>query len=306
MNGPEKANLAASVRQRLLNVSQRRGVEFQRVLRQYAQERLLYRLSRSEYHDRFTLKGALLFTLWSPEVHRSTKDLDLLGRGSPAIETVVEIFRVLCATEVEPDGLVLHPDTVHGSEIREMEEYGGVRVTFLAVLDHARIPMQVDVGFGDPITPEPMEVDFPVLLDLPAPRLRVYPPETVIAEKLEAMVSLGLDNSRMKDFFDLWLLSHRFEFDGRVLASAVAATFRRRGTRVPVRTPVALTDAFSSDARKVTQWNAFLKRSAPTSDIPTLTAVVLRLSEFLLPIIQAIVEERELAARWSPEEGWRG
>jgi hypothetical protein len=189
------------VRQRLLNLSKIRGEEFQRVLVRYSLERLLYRLGVSEHKDRFVLKGALLFAVWSPEMYRSTKDLDLLGYGAPSPQTLIESFRTLCAIGFD-DGIMYLRDTLACTEIREATEYGGLRITLIAKLGSAEIPVQVDVGYGDAITPMPDEIEFPTLLNLPAPHLRAYPKETVVAEKLEAMVSLGLANSRMKDFFD--------------------------------------------------------------------------------------------------------
>jgi len=197
-------NVAASVRQRLRNLARQRGVDFQYLLVRYGMERLLYRFSRSEACDHFVLKGAALFSLWTDQPHRATRDIDLLGHGDNSIEHLEEVFRQICEVTVEDDGLTFFPDSVRGQVISPHDEYEGVRLTLTALLEKARIPLQVDIGFGDTVTPEPTVVEYPVLLDLPPPVLRAYSRETVVAEKFQAMVSLGMGNSRMKDFFDLW------------------------------------------------------------------------------------------------------
>lgn len=277
---------AVSLRGRLLNKARAEGEEFQRLLTRYALERLLYRLSHSEHKKRFVLKGALLFSAWTARPHRSTRDLDLLGFGEPSIEAIKASFGDICRIPAEEDGLNFDVDTIAAREIREENEYGGIRVTLTASLAGARIPLQVDVGFGDTITPPASEVDYPTLLDLPAPRVLVYPPETVVAEKLEALVTLGMDNSRMKDFYDLWVLSREFPMDRVVLAAAIRATFARRLTPLPQDVPVALTGAFASDLAKQVQWKAFVRRSlGPTEAAPSLTDIIPHLSLFLMPLI---------------------
>jgi predicted nucleotidyltransferase component of viral defense system len=305
VNREPPKDLTASVRQRLLNLARERREDFQRLLRRYAQERLLYRLSRSEHRDSFILKGALLFAIWSSEPHRPTRDLDLLGRGDPAATTLVETFRALCSVPVEPDGIVFLPETLTGREIREEQEYGGIRLTLLALMGTARVPLQVDIGFGDTVTPAPVEVEFPVLLDFPAPHLCAYPRETVVAEKLEAMVSLGLDNSRMKDFYDLWVLSQRFAFDGVPLSAAVEATFKRRGTRLPTDTPAALTETFGNAVAKQTQWQAFTRRSLSATEVPSLPDLIVSLRSFVLPVFRSLQERKAFTATWTPAGRWR-
>lgn len=277
---------AVSLRQRLLNKARAEGEEFQRLLTRYAIERLLYRLGRSDYKDRFVLKGALLFFVWTARPHRSTRDLDLLGSGEQSVEALVAVFGHLCRVPAEEDGLDFDANTVTAREIREQSEYGGIRVTLTASLAGARIPLQVDVGFGDAVTPPAKEVNYPTLLDLPAPRVQAYSPETVVAEKLEALVTLGMDNSRMKDFYDLWALSHECAMEQAVLAAAVRATFARRRTPVPQEVPVALTDTFATDPAKQVQWTAFVRRSlAPTEPAPTLADLILHLNLFLMPLL---------------------
>ena len=240
-------NTAASVRQRLLNLSRQSGEEFQRLLTRYAVERLLDRLSRSEHAPRFVLKGAVLFTIWTGELHRPTRDLDLLGFGESSPEGLSEIFRSFCALDVPDDGLVFSAATVAVEPIREEQEYGGQRVTLEARLGQARIDLQVDVGFGDAITPKAEAVEYPTLLGMNRPHLRAYPRGTVVAEKLEALVKLGMVNSRMKDFFDLAILARSFSFVGAVLRDAIAATFQRRETVIPTELPITLTDSFAKD-----------------------------------------------------------
>ncbi len=305
MNAKPTGNRAASVRQRLLNLAKARGEEFQRLLVRYALERLLYRLSVSEQKDRFLLKGALLFAVWSPERHRPTRDLDLLGYGDPSWQGLADTFRGLCAMEASEDGIVFLAETVVCTEIREETEYGGLRVTLTARLGTAEIPVQVDVGFGDAITPAPEEVAFPTLLEMPAPLLRAYPRETVVAEKCEAMVSLELGNSRMKDFYDVWTLARTCPFDGATLSQALHATFARRGTPIPAGRPIALSEEFSADAAKRAQWQAFCRRSVPRELAPSLEEVIVALAQFLLPPLTAIHAGDRYGAVWSPAEGWR-
>jgi hypothetical protein len=218
-------NIAASVRAKLLNIANREGSDFGLVLTHFTLERLLYRVSESAYRDQFILKGAMLFQAWTQKAHRPTRDLDLLGQGNPSPEHCEKVFREICDISVADDGLVFFPETVRVEKIKEEQEYEGVRVKFLARLENARIPLQVDIGFGDAVTPSVLR--YPTLLPMPAPRIQAYPMDTVVAEKAEAIVSLGMLNSRMKDFFDIWFLARTFQFDGRALSDAVRATFGR-------------------------------------------------------------------------------
>lgn len=300
-------NVAASVRQRLRNRAQQRGEVFQYVLVRYGLERFLYRLSRSEAKDRFVLKGAALFALWSEQPHRATRDVDLLGHGDNSIPHMEQLFRQICDMEVQGDGLVFLADTVQGQVISSEDEYEGLRMTLTGLLERARIRIQVDIGFGDAITPEPTVIDYPVLLDFPAPKLSAYPRETVVAEKFQAMVDLGIGNSRMKDFFDLWVIGREFAFDGELLARAVQATFERRKTEIPDETPLALTETFSSDPGKQTQWRAFLRRIQPQASAPPpeLQEIVRFLKRFLMPLIEACREGHPFKAKWSPGGPWQ-
>lgn len=293
-------NIGASVRDRLLNKARTEKLDFNLLLTRYALERILYRMSISESRDQFLLKGALLFDLWFDIPHRPTHDADFLGFGSPEIPRLAEAFRDICSIEVE-DGIVFQPDSVMASEIRKEANYSGVRVTLLGMLDSARCPIQIDVGFGDAVVPGPDEVSYPIILPgMPEPQLRAYPRYTVVAEKLEALTSLGMLNSRMKDFFDLWVLATHSDFNGAVLAQAVTATFERRNTPFPQSIPIGLSDEFISDAHKTKQWQAFLRKNALSP--MSLSEVIMELREFLLPVL---LTESVLNMNWQAGEGWR-
>jgi predicted nucleotidyltransferase component of viral defense system len=297
-------NLAASVRQRLLNLSHESGENFNLVLAQYALERLLYRLGESDFTDQFVLKGAMLFVTWSGRLPRPTYDLDLLGYGAPSAEALARIFTQISTVDVDPDGLIFHPETIRVSEIRAEQEYGGQRIELMASLEAARIPVRVDVGFGDIVTPAAELVRFPTLLDFPPPCIYACPRETVVAEKLHAMVVLGLLNSRIKDFYDVWLLSRLFDFDGSTLAKAIDATFHRRRTTIPTSRVTALTPAFAADPGKVTQWQAFLRRNRLDVGGRPLTQVVADILDFVEPPLRAAAGSTGFAARWPAGGPW--
>ena len=254
-------NRAASIRARLKQHADTTKQDFNLTLTHYGLERLLYRLSISEHRQNFLLKGALLFVLWYDVPHRPTRDADLLGFGADDIGSVENVFRNLCQIIVD-DGIEFAPQSVKGMEIRKEAGYGGVRIEMVARLDGARIALQIDIGFGDVVTPGPESVNYPVLLgDLPAPSLRAYPKYTVVAEKFQAVCILGMTNSRMKDYFDLWVLLRDDDLDPAQLRQAIEATFVRRQTPTLTGVPVGLTDNFAADAGKQTQWRAFLKKN---------------------------------------------
>lgn len=300
-----KTNLAASVRQRLLNLSRDRRTDFQLILIQYAVERLLYRLSRSTHIDRFLLKGAMLFSLWSKEPFRATRDVDFLGQGDGTVSSMHTAFAEICGTEVENDGLEFLADSIQGEEIRDDQEYRGVRLRLEARLAGARVPIQIDIGFGDAVVPPPEVVEYPVMLDLPAPRLRAYPREVVVAEKFQAMVVLGIANSRMKDFFDLWMLASTFEFAGPRLSQSIKATFDRRKTPLPSDLPLALTQEFYNDPGKQAQWNAFLRKGRLKIQERDFGKVTSLLQEFLMPPTLALANGRKFDAKWPAGGPWR-
>ncbi len=249
-------NVGASVRQRLLNLAHAREQPMELLLTRYALERLLYRLSVSLHRERFVLKGAMLLATWFDEPHRATRDVDLLGFGDAAEDALLGTFREIMAVEVD-DGVSFDLKGLRIEAIREELEYGGSRIRTTAALAGARIPITVDIGFGDAVEPGVEDIDLPVLLDMPSPHLRAYPPETVIAEKFHAMVVLGRANSRMKDYYDVWMLLSAFALDPARLRRAIAATFARRGTVIPTGPPDGLSDAFATDPGKRRQWNAF-------------------------------------------------
>ena len=254
-------NLAASIRTRLKQRADARKQDFNLILTHYGLERLLYRLSISPLAGNYLLKGALLFSLWYDQPHRPTRDADLRDFGPDDIDTAVAAFREICAMEVE-DGIAFDPASVKGSVIRKEAGYGGVRIDLLAKLDGARITLQVDIGFGDAVTPAPESVSYPVLLDdLPAPKLRSYPKYTVVAEKFHAVCLLGMANTRMKDYFDLWVLLTEGALEPTELRRAIDATFARRQLQVPDTTPSGLSHAFAQDAVKTAQWIAFLTKN---------------------------------------------
>lgn len=276
----EIKNIGASVRARLLNLSKAHGQSFDLVLTRFALERLLFRLSQSPHAERFVLKGAMLMMSWFDDPHRGTRDLDLLGFGDPNEAAMLATFRDILAQDAE-DGVVFDPDTLRVDRIREEFDYGGLRLRAIASVGGARINLTIDIGFGDTLEPGAEVVDYPVMLDLPAPRLRAYARETVIAEKFQAMVALGRANSRMKDFYDIWILSRSFRFDDDRLAQAIAATFARRETTVPTELPDALTPAFAADEQKQKQWRAFVEDVAV--DPGPLAPVLRELIDFLMP-----------------------
>lgn len=279
------ANIAASVRARLLNLARETQRPLDQLLTRYALERLLHRLSLSPYRDRYALKGALLVTTWFDSPHRPTRDVDFLGFGDPSPDVLLSRFREIAANPAD-DGLTYDAASLAAELIREDQHYGGIRLRTSATLAGARIPIIIDIGFGDATEPGLQEIDLPVLLDMPAPHLLAYPPETVIAEKFEAMVKLGLANSRLKDYYDVWALLATRELDQERLASAIGATFRRRGTDLPADTPDALTAAFAANDVHQAQWFAFTRNLE--RETPALDTVVAQLEAWLMPVVRRL------------------
>ena len=305
----QPTNVAASVRARLLNLSRESGEEFGLLLSRFAAERFLYRLSISPHRESFLLKGAALFAVWQNVPRRPTRDVDFLGvdfsgEGDASPEHLIAVFRALCEIEAPEDGVRFDSASMVVSAIREEQHYGGQRVRFSAFLGEARVPLRMDVGFGDVVTPSPQEADYPTLLSLPAPRLFLYPPETVIAEKWQAMVELGSSNSRLKDFYDIWILSRHLEFDGALLSQAIAATFARRRTSLPITRPEALDDAFGLDRAKAMQWQAFGRKSR-LQNLPLLHEVIRSIYVFLWPVTEAARNGEPFPMLWTAEKGWQ-
>ena len=298
----KKKNIAASVRAKLKNKAKENNVELQNLLVRFGNERLLYRLSKSQYQKSFLLKGAALFAIWFDEPHRPTKDVDLLGFGKNDIPTLENTFREICTIDGE-DGLEFPAETIKGAEIRADKIYQVVRITLLGLLDGARIPLQVDVGFGDAVTPAAKTETIETIIDLPKPKLRIYPKETVVAEKFEAMVKLGITNTRMKDFWDVQFLIKHFPFEGQVLQKAIKATFASRQTIAPTSFPIALTDIFAKAPEVLTNWKGFIRKNKIDADTD-LETVIENLRRFIEPIIEAEARNSNLDKNWSVERGW--
>jgi hypothetical protein len=293
-------NLSASILARLLTLAKQRGDDYNLLLNRFGMERLLARVSASPHADQFLLKGALLFALWYDTPHRPTKDADLLGFGPDDEANLIVTFRDIAAMDLG-DGIVFDLNSVKADAIREDNTYGGTRITLVARIGSARCALQIDVGFGDAVTPGPQTVAYPTLLDdFPAPTLRVYPVYTVIAEKYQAMVMLGQANSRTKDFFDLAVIARRTELDGATLAAAIAATFARRQTTLPTERPLALTKQFSEDAAKLRQWQAFLNKNR--IEAASLGDTVALLDDLLWRPTQVAAAGSQATATWRPDE----
>lgn len=301
----EREGLVRSLQVRLARHAKEIGVDPNLVLTRFAVERFLYRLSKSRHADRFVLKGALLLLVWLGETLRPTRDADVLGFGDLSNESLESAFADVCAVAVEPDGMTYHAETIRIADIRPEDAYGGKRVTLRAHLGPARLRVQVDVGIGDAVDPGPEWLDYPSLLDLPSPRLRSYPPEVVVAEKLHAMVVLGSKNSRMRDFFDIHALAHGRAFEGRRLVRALRSTFARRRTPLPEHLPIALTREFADIEGKRRQWEAFLAKTriaAPAADLDT---VLSALAHFFQRPLDAAREGREFDTIWPKGGPWR-
>ena len=297
-------NLPASIATRLRNIATTKRIDLAFVHRRYAIERLLYRLSASDEREHFVLKGAMLFTAWLPDPFRPTQDLDLLGFGDAAVTAVAERIAAICRVSVPDDGLVFDVGSLKAEPIRGNQEYGGVRVKLTASLARTKIPVQIDVGFGDAVTPGIVELEFPALLDAPAPRVRAYPKETVVAEKLHAIVLLGTVNTRIKDYYDLLALARLFEFDGVVVRDAIIATFERRGTPLPASAPVGLTREFADDQQKVRLWDAFTNREALLLEPGDLGGAIEDIAAFLLPPLTAANAGKPFVRQWKAAGPW--
>lgn len=296
-------NLPASVRGRLENLARETSRPLQELMQYFVMERFLFRLSKSRYADRFVLKGALMFTFWGMPQSRATRDIDLLARTNNSVETMSKIITEVCQHPVKPDGVEFISDSIKGVTIKEDAAYSGVRVTFVSKIQNARLPMQIDIGFGDVIHPAAISIMYPTMLDFESPRLVGYPKETVIAEKFEAMVKLAQINSRMKDFFDVHLLARQFEFDAAVLSLAIQKTFANRGTRIEAK-PLVFSPSFLEDASKQAQWTAFVRTSKLAGTPESFSAVVDDIRDFLEPLTVAIAANQSFTARWNPGSSW--
>jgi len=304
MSGQEPDGRAESVRQRLRNELRLRGEDVTVGLTRYAIERLLYRLGRSAHRERFVLKGATLFAIWG-KAYRPTRDVDFTGYGDPSPESVIAAFREVCDTPDEVSLLVFDTSTIAAVPIRDGSEYHGLRVTIRARLGQSDIPLQIDVGFGNAIVPGPEEKEYRTILGDPPPRILAYPPESVVAEKLHAMVTLGERNSRYKDFYDLYAMADAFTFERSTLVAAARATFERRATPVDMALPAALAASFYSDSSREAQWRAYVGRNALLDAPADFTQVGERLATFLQPVWTGLHGESEIHGRWSSGGPWR-
>ena len=303
MDGKTK-NIAASVHQRLLNKARESSRPFNEILQHFAIERFIYRLSKSPHADRFVLKGALMFSAWTGSISRPTMDIDLLGKIENSIELIVAVVKDACEMEVENDGIVFHKDTVTATRITEDADYKGVRVLLRGNLGSIRLFLQIDIGFGDVIIPGPSKIKYPVLLDFPPPELDGYTMESTIAEKFQAMVKLGLLNSRMKDFYDIWFLSRMFDFKGETLAEAIEKTFEKRKTPLTSE-PTIFNPSFMKDENKQAQWLGFINK-AKLGDAPaSFENVAADIKVFLQPVVASIIDRQAFRLFWAAPGPWR-
>ena len=300
----EIKNIEASVGSKLHNIAKASNMPYAEVLQYYGIERFIYRMSVSRHSDNFVLKGALLFMVWDIPGRRTTIDIDVLARMDNQVANVEKIVREVCGLEVKPDGLMFDAGTVRGQKIKEGADYEGVRVKFSGMLERARIPMQIDFGFGDVVYPESRVIDYPVILDSDKPRLRGYPPESVISEKFESMVKLGLLNSRMKDFYDVWLMIRRFDFDGGNLAESLHRTFQNRNTPIPYGKPLLAEEIYDLKSDRQTLWTAFLKKNELKNVPVKLGDVAGEIESFLIEILEALFEDREFTKTWKAPGPW--
>lgn len=300
----EVKNIEASIKARLKNKAQETNRPFAEVMQYYGMERFLYRFSKSKYADKFILKGALLFAVWQIPERRTTLDIDFLARFDNEVVAIEKVMKDVCDTSVDPDGLIFNPQIVKGMKIKEDADYEGVRVKFTGFLDRAEIPMQIDVGFGDIVYPKTKVIDYPVILDFPKPHLNGYPQESVISEKFEAMIKLGLLNSRMKDFYDIWLMTRQFEFKGANIASAIKKTFNNRKTDIPNKKPLFADEIYDEKSDRQTLWNAFLKKGDIQHAPETLSATAKEIERFLVEPIIALNGNATFDKTWTSPKGW--
>jgi hypothetical protein len=298
-------NISASVRARLQSKAKENSQPFSEILQHYGMERFLYRFSRSKYADKFILKGALMFTVWQVPERRTTLDIDFSSTFDNQIASITKVIKDVCKIVVVSDGLVFDPDTVYGQKIKEDADYEGVRVKFKGFLERSRIAMQIDVAFGDIIYPKPIVIDYPVILDFPKPHLKGYPAESVVSEKFEAMVKLGLLNSRMKDFYDIWLMMRQFDFDGVSLAEALKKTFKRRKTELPQEQPLFADEIYDGESDRQTLWKAFLKKN-DIKHVPEKLSIIAReIEDFVIKPLNAIHRSHEFSKEWKAGGPWR-
>jgi hypothetical protein len=298
-------NIEASIRAQLQNKARQTNRPFAEILQYYSMERFLYRFSKSPYASQFILKGALVFTALNVSQRRTTLDIDFLARFDNQTESIEKVIKDICKVIVIPDGLVFDPQTVRGQKIKEDADYEGVRIKFTGFLEKARIPMQIDVGFGDIIYPNPKTFEYPVILDLPKPHLKGYPLESIVSEKFEAMVKLGLLNSRMKDFYDIWLMMRQFDFNGMNLVEALKKTFKHRKTELPFKKPLFAEEIYDDKSDRQTLWKAFLKKGDIKHAPDKLSDTAKAIEKFLIQPLNAVHKGLEFGKTWRVAGTWK-
>ena len=299
-----KKNIAASVHQRLLNEAKKSGRPFVELMQYYAIERFMFRLAQSPFEENYMLKGALMFFAWNTKLPRPTKDVDLLGRIDNSLDVVINSMKRICQQKVVQDGIIFHQESISATRITEDLEYKGVRVRIPGNLGTIRLSLQIDIGFGDVIVPKANKFTYPTILGFPAPILRGYSKESTISEKFQAMVKLGLLNSRMKDFYDIWFLSQKFDFKGQTLSNALRKTFVNRNTDI-VSNPVVFENSFASDKDKQKQWQAFIQRTRLSDTPKKFIEVINKLKLFISPVIFALAENIDFQKNWKAPGPWK-
>ena len=295
-------NMGHSARERLKNLAKSGGRDPAYLFQRYAFERFYWRIGKSDYAGRFILKGASLFSLWMGPMYRVTQDTDLESRLTPDHARIAAAFREIAAIPPSADdGVRYDMDSLTVEDIKKQDDYKGVRVKFNAYIERARIPLQFDIGFGDSVFPKPAFAEYPTLLGGEPPVLLVYPQYTVVAEKFGAMAERGMENSRLKDYFDVWALSGNFEFDFPLLETAISRTFGRKGIEIPRDWPIGLTNEFVSDPEKNRQWRAFLRKTKPAAMPGSLEEAVSAIRDFLMPVL---FPPKTRPAKWTPARGW--
>ena len=300
----EKKDIAASIHQRLLDKAKKSGRSFNELLQYYTIERFIFRLAQSPFEEKYLLKGALMFFAWNTELPRPTKDVDLLGKIDNSLDTVIDSMKKICQQKVVQDGITFHPEAISATRITEDVEYEGVRVRIKGNLGTIRLSLQIDIGFGDEIVPKTTKFTYPTILGTPAPTIRGYSKESIISEKFQAMVKLGVLNSRMKDFYDIWLLSQQFDFNGKTLSTALRNTFDNRKTEI-ISNPIVFQESFVSDKGKQKQWQAFIQRTRLTNAPKSFTEVIAVTKTFISPVISTLADKKPFQKNWKAPGPWK-
>lgn len=304
MNEKIIKNAGVSVRQQLLNLARQSERPFAEILQYYMIERFIYRLSKSIYKDKFILKGALMFTAWNLLGKRATRDIDFAAKTHNTLENITSIVEDICQIDCTEDAVIFITKNIKCESIQEQNEYHGIRVAFDGELATARTRMQIDIGFGDIIFPHPSQLEYPTLLNMPSPLILGYPPETVIAEKVHAMMLLGLRNSRLKDYFDIWYLSHQFRFNGSNLSEAINQTFFNRGMKISDLN-LQIFDDIGNDGSKQQQWNSFINKNQLLESSKTFNDVMKQVKSFIYPVFDSVKRSELFKLFWQPPGPWR-